>query len=83
MPEKCAITLSLIYSDRKIDRKAEHIKESNYKEDSSSSSSRTNCEKIFQTLREEEDMWSVIAQDRKGSVDELLCVISEGRRKDP
>ena len=61
--------------DRKNDRKAAHIKESNNKEDSSSS--RADFEKIFQTLREDEEMWSVIAQDRKGSMDELRAAAEE------
>lgn len=63
--------------DRKNDRKAAHIKESNNKEDSSSSSSRADFENIFQTLREDEEMWSVIAQDRKGSIDELRASAEE------
>lgn len=57
--------------NRKTDRKANPIKEDNKKENSSSSSSREDFEKIFQTLREDEEMWNLIAQDRKGSMYEL------------
>lgn len=57
--------------DRKSDRKSAHIKEDNNKEKSSSSSSRDDFEKIFQTLREDEEMWELIARDRKGSIEEI------------
>lgn len=56
---------------RKSARKSAHIKENNNEEISSSSSSREDFEKIFQTLREDEEMWALIAQDRRGNIDEL------------
>lgn len=58
-------------ANHKSDRNSAHIKEDNNKENSSSSSSREDFEKIFQTLREDEEMWNLIAQDRKGSMYEL------------